>query len=709
MRSYFVASFGMLLLGAAVPPVSYSQFQPPQADELSMTSEPKAPGAPAVFLYREESTDDAHHFRTVYARLKILTPEGLAAATVHIPLNKNFVYYAKGDNSSRFASAYSNNWTSPDINHSGEDAPMDSDSFNVPLDINALEGRTIQPDGKIVSLSGSQSQLLKIVKNRSNGVADVSFTLPDAKVGSILEYRYQVRYDRYEQGPDWKIQQPYFVRRAHYAFTPAEQMQRAESAGQTGGVTDSALIDRHGAFMTDIVSSANLPAGVTVRKDALGRYALDVTDVPAIPNDPFAPQSAGQAYEVSFFYTPSSEERDFWQKQMGLWTKLVNGYTASTPALQHVLVEIVAPSDPLAEKAKKIYAYVQRFENTDFNSNGVPDVDSDWVPRGRVEHLLDTKKGSSNQLALMYLALTRAAGLNARPVRIASRSHRLFAVSYMSVDQLDTVLIGLTVDGKETLVDPGTKMAPYATLHWAHAGAGGITMADGKVDLLVTPLEKNSDNLTLHVGTLNVNAQGALSGTLKAAFTGQKAIELRQLALTASPDAVKTSVDQLLASSVSSGVSAKVDHIAYLDDPSRQLLAVVNVTGSLAASNGHIELPRAFFESSEANPFPATSRVTPVDVRYPSQEQEQITYTLAPGLSLQDKPQDDIAKYEPNAIYQLKAKADGSTVVSSRVLVRGFTLLDPKDYSGLSDFYQKVMKYDQQRIVLSGAAVGKGE
>ena len=707
MRSYLAASFGMLLLGAAAPLVSYSQFQPPQADELSMTSEPKAPGAAAVYLFREEITDDAHHFRTVYARLKILTPEGVPAATVHIPLSKNFVYYAKGENSSQFASAYTNNWAQPDMNHSGEDAPVDSDTFNVPLDIGALEGRTIQPDGKIVPLSGPQSQLLKIVKNRSNGVEDVTFTLPDVKAGSILEYRYQVRYDRYEQGPDWKIQQPYFVRRAHYAFTPAEQMLRAESAGQTGGVTDSALTDRHGAFMTDIVSAASLPAGAAIHKDALGRYTLDVTDVSAIPNDPFAPASAGQAYEVSFFYTPSSEERDFWQKQMALWTKLVNGYTASTPPLQHALQEIVAPTDAPADKAKKIYAYVQRFENTDFNANGVPDVDSDWVPRGRVEHLFDTKKGSSNQLALMYLALARAAGLNARPVRIASRSHRLFAVSYMSADQLDTVLIGLTVDGKEILVDPGTKMAPYATLHWAHAGAGGITMTDNKVDLLVTPLEKNSDNLTLHVGTLNVDAKGALSGMLKVAFTGQKAIELRQLALTASPDAVKTSVDQFLASSVPTGVTAKVDHIAYLDDPSKQLLAVVNVSGSLTASNGHIELPRAFFESSEANPFPATSRVTPVDVRYPSQDQEQITYTLAPGLALQDKPQDDVVKDEPNAIYQLKAKADGSTVVSSRVLVRGFTLLDPKDYSGLSDFYQKVTRYDQERIVLSGA--GKGE
>src|ERR1700748_3805095 len=140
MRSYLAASFGMLLLGAAAPLISYSQFQAPPADELAMTSDPKAPGASAVFLYREEITDDPHHFRTVYARLKILTPEGLAAATVHVPLNKNFVYYAKGDNSSRFATASSTNWSQPDINHSGEDAPMDSDSFNVPLDISAVEG-----------------------------------------------------------------------------------------------------------------------------------------------------------------------------------------------------------------------------------------------------------------------------------------------------------------------------------------------------------------------------------------------------------------------------------------------------------------------------------------------------------------------------------------------------------------------------------------
>ena len=675
-----------------------------------MTSDPKAPGAAAVYLYREEITDDPHHYRTIYARLKILAPEGVAAATVHIPLQKNFIYYAKGDNSSRFVSAYSQAWSTPDINHSGEDAPIDTDTFNVPVDVGTLDGRTIQPDGTIVPLKGPLSQALKIVKNRSNQTEDVSFTLPDAKVGSVLEYRYQVRYDRFEQAPDWRIQQPYFVHRAHFVFIPAEQMQRSTSAGMSGSVTDSALTDRHGEFMTDIVSSATLPAGVMVKKEATGRYTVDATDVPAFPNDPFAAQAAGQAYEVSFFYTPSSDERDFWQRQMSFWMKLVNGYTASTPALQHVLEEIVAPTDAPADKAKKIFTYVQRFENTDFNSNGMPNIDSDWVPRGRAERLLETKKGSSNQLAFLYLALSRAAGLNARPVRIASRSHRIFSASYLGVDQLDSVVIGLNLDGKESFVDPGTKMAPYGMLHWAHAGAGGVTMAGNKVEIVVTPLEKNSDNLTLHVGTLNVSAQGALSGQLKVAFTGQKALELRQLGLLSGQDAVKAAVDTMLANTAPASVSAKVDHVAYLEDPNRQLLAVVNVSSSLPPeAGGKIELPRAFFANGETNPFPQTSRTTPVDVRYPAQEQEQITYSLAPGLSLKEKPQDDVAKYEPNAVYELKATANGGTVVSTRVLVRGFTLLDAKDYSGLSDFYQKVTKYDQQRIVVGGAGSGKGE
>ena len=50
-----------------------------------MTSDPKAPGAPAVFLYRQVETDNSNHYISEYARIKVLTEKGKEWATVEVP------------------------------------------------------------------------------------------------------------------------------------------------------------------------------------------------------------------------------------------------------------------------------------------------------------------------------------------------------------------------------------------------------------------------------------------------------------------------------------------------------------------------------------------------------------------------------------------------------------------------------------------------
>jgi hypothetical protein len=372
----------------------------------------------------------------------------------------------------------------------------------------------------------------------------------------------------------------------------------------------------------------------------------------------------------------------------------------------------VSPSDSPEEKARKLYDVVQKIQNTDSSPDGAPLTGSEWIPRGKVDSVLLNKKGSSNQIALLYLALARTAGISARPQRIASRSLRIFSAQYMDNIQLDTVLVALKIDGKEILVDPGTRMAPFETLHWAHTGAGGVAMdANNKAEIIVTPLQKNTDNSTLHIGTLSISAQGAISGTLKVAFTGQKAIELRQLGITSGDEALKAEVNAMVAQQVPSGVQASVDHVAYLNDPGRQLLAVIVVSGSIAKKeDGRLVLPRMFFEAQERNPFPAeSSRELPIDMRYPAQEQEQITYVLPPGYALERTPQDANLKWEENAAYQLHTKVEGSSITGARILQRGFTLLDPKDYEQLHDFYQKVLAADQQPLVLSATQASNSQ
>lgn len=71
--------------------------------------------------------------------------------------------------------------------------------------------------------------------------------------------------------------------------------------------------------------------------------------------------------------------------------------------------------------------------------------------------------------------------------------------------------------------------------------------AGNKAETIVTPLQKNTDNSTLHVGTLNVSPRGAVSGSLKIAFIGQKAIELRQLAIKSGVEAVSSEINTMIA------------------------------------------------------------------------------------------------------------------------------------------------------------------
>jgi len=712
MSFHRILSIAALLVGAAAPLVAFGQFTAPTPEELSMTSDPKAPGAAAVYLYREEREDEEHHFRSVYARIKVLTEAGKDAATVQIRYQKNFVFYATGDNSSRMASGTSNSWSAPDVNHAGEDPRIDTNAYAGHTDVSAIEGRVIHPDGTIVPLKGTPADLLQN-KTSNSQMNQMTFNMPSVEVGSIIEYRYQIRYDRFQSAPEWQVQQPYFVHHAHYLFQPAPQFLPAHTIGGTSAsqATTSAILGDHGRIMTDIRSVNILPPGAAVKVDGQGYYYVDLTDIPAIPHEQYAPPMRGQIYQVNFFYTDTPDAKDFWQTEMNAWTKDVNQYTEPTASIRNTVAEVTSGLTNPLDKAKKLYAMVGKFDNFDFSGNATPYAGTSRIPTGSVEKVLERKAGNGMELTLLYLSLARAAGLQARPERIASRTNRTFSAQFMDTSQLDALIIGVTIDGKEITLDPGQKMAPFATMLWSHSGAGGVALgANGKVETVITPLQLYTDNTTVRVGTVTVSAQGTVSGTLKVGFTGQDALLWRQRALRSDANTVKEQMERMIASQVPDGIQAHIDHLAALDDPDKQLVAVVPVTGSLADHTGtHLVLPRLFFETKESNPFPTDdARVLPIDMHYPTQDQEQVSYDFPPGFTLDTAPQDASMKFEDNAAYALHTKADANSIVTLRTLSRGFTLLDASEYGKLRDFYDKVATTDRQQVVLAAAqALGK--
>ena len=63
----------------------------------------------------------------------------------------------------------------------------------------------------------------------------------------------------------------------------------------------------------------------------------------------------------------------------------------------------------------------------------------------------------------------------------------------------------------------------------------------------------------------------------------------------------------------------------------------------------------------------------------------------------------------PNhAAFVLKSVAKKDQILVVRNLAKNFTLLDPKEYKDLRDFYQKIATADQQQLVLTLAAPQSG-
>jgi len=71
MQIRSITRYTLFLLICSSPFCS-SQFKQPTGEELKMTTDPKAPGAAAVYLDIEENSDDLVYMQSYYVRAKVL-------------------------------------------------------------------------------------------------------------------------------------------------------------------------------------------------------------------------------------------------------------------------------------------------------------------------------------------------------------------------------------------------------------------------------------------------------------------------------------------------------------------------------------------------------------------------------------------------------------------------------------------------------------
>ncbi len=239
-------------------------------------------------------------------------------------------------------------------------------------------------------------------------------------------------------------------------------------------------------------------------------------------------------------------------------------------------------------KATKLYAAVMSLENTDFTrARSEAERKKEKLHKIKsAEDVWKNQRGNSAGIALLYMALARAAGLTVYPMQVVNRDRAIFDPDYHSDEQLDDYIVILAMDGKEIYLDPGEKMCPFGQLHWRHTLATGLREAGSGTKVARTPSGSYKNSAVQRIAEIDVAADGSATGTVRVVMTGPESLHWRQAAIRDGSDAVKKDFNDALKDAVPEGVHAEFDHFINLDDYNSALVATAQISGCIGALTG---------------------------------------------------------------------------------------------------------------------------
>lgn len=625
---------------------SADEWLPISPEELKMTSDPAAPGAPAIILYRQVDRDDSnthvpHEYN--YVREKIFTEEGRKYGDVEIP-------FVKGDS-----------------------------------DIVNIRARTVRPDGSSAIFDGKVYEK-EIVKARGFKYLAKTFTLTDVQPGSIIEYHYMIDFKEYYVfDSNWVLSSELFTKSAKFTLKPYTEW----------------------ALMWSWPNG--LPDGVkppVQQQNSSHDIEMAAQNIPAFQVEDDMPPEAAMKFRVDFTYKEDGLEKDpekFWKKQGKKMNDFVEGYVNKRKAMEEAVGQIVAAGDSPEVKLQKIYARVQKLRNLSFEVEKTEQEQKRVKEKepANVEEEWKRGYGYGDDITLLFLGLARAAGMDASAAKISTRDDHFFVKNLMKARDLRTYVVVVKLNGKEIYFDPGTAFTPYGLLPWSETGTLGLKLDKDGGTWVTTNTPESADSQIDRKADLKLTTEGSLEGKLTVTYTGLEALYLRLEERNEDEAARKKTLEDAVRYMIPAAIEVDLTNKPDWSSSDPKLVAEFNlkVPGWASGAGRRAIMGVGLFDAAEKHMCEHATRVHPLYFHYRLQKVDDVTIELPLGweVSSLPKPETEDAKV---LLYTIKAENNKGTLHIERLMRSDLIALDQKLYPALRRFYEGVRTGDEEQIVL---------
>jgi Domain of Unknown Function with PDB structure (DUF3857) len=631
----------LLILLILCQPSQGAEWPPISPDELKMTSEPLAPGAPAIYLFRQVDRDDAQSREYNYVRIKILKEEGREHANVELEYLKDFGT------------------------------------------IKDIRARTVQPDGRVVSFDGKPFDKT-VVKAKGVRFLAKAFTLPDVQVGSILEYSYTYEWPSFGcflvYDSHWILNEDLFTKKAKFSLV-------------------------HNQCFAMRFSWHDLPAGTNTPTDEKGVIRLESQNIPAFSTEDYMPPVNELKSRVDFVYSNDSEKdvSKYWQNVGKRLDQGVEAFISKRRAMEEAVAQTVQPNDDPELKLRKLYTRVQQVRNLSFEKEKTAQ-EQKREKLQQIHNVEDVWKrgyGDGGDITWLYLALVRAAGFQAYPVYVSRRNEYFFDQRMPDSSRLNDIVVLVNLNGKDLFLDPGTEFSPFGLLPWPETGVAGLLPSKDGGNWVRTTLPDSSVSRVVRHADLTLFESGDLEGRLTVTFTGlealQRRLEERDEDDTARTKFLEEEAKEYVPAACEIELTNKPDWAASSDSFIAEFK--MKIPGWATGAGRRALFPVGIFSAGEKHVFEHTDRVHPIYLNFPAREQDEIVVTLPADWQVRSLPPAQ-SRDGRIILYSFKAESEKGTIRLERMLSSDFLLLDQKYYMALRNFFQAVRTGDEEQIVL---------
>ncbi len=627
-------------------------------DELKMNVYPKDSAASAVVIYQDGNTGYEYlnnKFRvetTFKKKIKILKKEGENEANITLD------YF------------YKNNDLKENI------SGIEAWSYNI-------------EDGKVVKTKLEKQYIFD--EELNSQYHRIKFSIPNVKVGSVIEYKFFKSSLLYYDIPDWSMQENIPVMNSRYEVTIPEYF--AYNMNVKG--YEHVKVTEKGK--TQEFAVTNTTTGEPNISCSTRNITYEAKDLPALKNEVNVwcaeDFRTGIGFELDGTRFPNDKYRPFaksWEdveKTLKTETYFVGNLKYSTPYKKE-LAEITGSLKDDKSKIEAIYSYVK--SKIRWNDN-YSFIDND--PR----EVFRTGIGNNAQINAALICALNDMGISASPVLMSTRPHGRLPYTHPSINKLNTFIVGAkTKDGSTYYMDGssnygGLNMLPVNLLV-DRAWYFDLEQSGKWVDL--TSLMKNMQ-LTIQVSHLN--RDGSFDCSSNSLFGNQMAYSFKN-----NYSQAKDPADFIEKFKLGNQIN-KIDsfEVKGTELTSNKVKVNMKFTRKFDANSKHLYINPMVMTHISKNEFTQAERKLPIEFNYPYSVLMNSTIYIPDNYQVEELPKPfKIAITDNLGTCAYQVTQEGNKIQLLYKFELNQTIFPQNYYAAIRDFFGQVASKNADLIVL---------